>query len=172
MRFPISLYISLTKCFMKNAVSGRKRFPLVLMLEPTHRCNLACAGCDRIRLHDEVQSPDLSLEQCLGAVTESDAPVITVTGGEPLLYEELIPLVREILKMRKHVYLCSNGILTESFIEEFEPSPRLTINIHLDGLEETHDAITNKSGTFRKAIETIKKAKQRGFRVSTNTSVY
>src|SRR5208337_1043969 len=172
MRFPISLYISLTKCFMKNAVSGRKRFPLVLMLEPTHRCNLACAGCDRIRLHDEMQSPDLSLEQCIDAVTESGAPVITVTGGEPLLYKDLIPLVREILRMKKQVYLCSNGLLTESFIEEFDPNSRLTINFHLDGLEETHDGIANRKGTFQKAVETIKKARKRGFRVSTNTSVY
>ncbi len=172
MRFPISLYVSLTKCFIKNAVSGRKRFPLVLMLEPTHRCNLACAGCDRIRLHDEMQSPDLSLEQCIDAVTESGAPVITVTGGEPLLYKDLIPLVGKILGMKKQVYLCSNGLLTESFIEEFEPNPNLTINIHMDGLEKTHDAIANRKGTFQKAVETIKKARKRGFRVSTNTSVY
>ncbi len=172
MRFPVSLYVSLTKFFIRNALAGRKRFPLVLMLEPTHRCNLACAGCDRIRLQEDAQSPDLSLEQCIGAVTEADAPVVTVTGGEPLLYKELIPLVREILRMKKHVYLCTNGLLTESFIEKFEPSPRLTINFHLDGLEKTHDAIANKSGTFRKAIENIKKAKQLGFRVSTNTSVY
>ncbi len=172
MRFPVSLYISLTKSFIKNARKGNKRFPLVLMLEPTHRCNLACAGCDRIRLHDEMQSPDLSLEQCIDAVTESDAPVITVTGGEPMLYRDLIPLVREIIKMKKQVYLCSNGLLTESFVEEFDPDPNLTINFHLDGLEENHDIITNRSGTFRKTIETIKKAKKRGFRVSTNTSVY
>lgn len=172
MRFPAGLYLSLTKCFVKNAVSGRKRFPLVLMLEPTHRCNLACAGCDRIRLHDEMQSPDLSLEQCIGAVLESDAPVITVTGGEPLLYKDLVPLVGELLRMKKHVYLCSNGLLTESFIEEFRPNPALTINFHLDGLENFHDALVNRSGTFRKTVETIKMAKQRGFRVSTNTSVY
>jgi len=172
MRFPISLYVSLTKCFIKNSLSGRKRFPLVLMLEPTHRCNLACAGCDRIRLHEERQSPDLSLEECIEAVTSSGAPVITITGGEPLLYKDLIPLVSEILRMKKQVYLCSNGLLTESFIEEFRPHPMLTINFHLDGMEETHDVITNRSGTFRKTIETIKMAKQRGFRVSTNTSVY
>jgi hopanoid biosynthesis associated radical SAM protein HpnH len=119
-----------------------------------------------------MQSPDLSLEQCIDAVTESGAPVITVTGGEPMLYKDLIPLIRAILKMKKQVYLCSNGILTESFIEEFDPNPNLTINIHVDGLEETHDGIANKKGTFRKAIDTIKKAKERGFRVSTNTSVY
>src|SRR5208282_2367832 len=123
MRFPVSLYISLTKSFVRNAKAGRKRFPLVLMLEPTHRCNLTCAGCDRIRLHDDRQSPDLSLEQCIEAVTESDAPVVTVTGGEPLLYKELIPLVREILRMKKHVYLCTNGLLPNPLLKSSSQAP-------------------------------------------------
>ncbi len=172
MRFPISLYSSLTSSFIKNFFEGREKFPLVLMLEPTHRCNLACAGCDRIRLHNDTRTDDLSLDQCMEAVVESGAPVVTITGGEPLLYQELKPLVREILGLKKHIYLCTNGLLTESFIEEFEPQPRLTLNFHLDGMDETHDRITDKPGTFKKVIETIKKAKQRGFRVSTNTSVY
>lgn len=172
MRFPVSLYSSLTSFFIRNALKGRRRFPLVLMLEPTHRCNLACAGCDRIRLHSREQSDDLSLEQCVSAAVDSGAPVVTVTGGEPLLYPDLKPLVSELLRMKRHVYLCTNGLLTESFIEEFAPSPRLTLNFHLDGMEETHDRIANKTGTFRKAVEAIGKAKKRGFRVSTNTSVY
>lgn len=172
MRFPMSLPVSLATYMLKKALKGEKRFPLVLMLEPTHRCNLACAGCDRIRLHDEMQSEDLSLEECLGASEEAGAPVVTVTGGEPLLYRELKPLVAGLLRRNRHVYLCSNGVLTESFIEEFVPHARLTLNFHLDGLEETHDAIANREGTFRKAIQAIKRAKQRGFRVSTNTSVY
>jgi hopanoid biosynthesis associated radical SAM protein HpnH len=158
--------------FMKNLFRGRNRFPLVLMLEPTHRCNLECAGCDRIRLHNEQQSLDLPIEQCIGAALESGAPVVTVTGGEPLLYPELKRLVAELLRLKRHVYLCTNGILTESFIEEFNPQPRLTLNFHLDGMEETHDAITNKPGTFGKVLTSIRKAKQKGFRVSTNTSVY
>ncbi len=172
MRFPLSLYSSLTSFFIKNAFKGRKRFPLVLMLEPTHRCNLACAGCDRIRLHSREQSDDLSLDRCIDAALESGAPVVTVTGGEPLLYPELDPLVAELLRLKKHVYLCTNGLLTETFIEGFEPDSRLTLNFHLDGMEETHDRIANKTGTFRKAVEAIKKAKKKGFRVSTNTSVY
>ncbi len=172
MRFPMSLHSSITSFFIKNALAGRKRFPLVLMLEPTHRCNLACAGCDRIRLHNEAQSTDLTIDQSISAARECGAPVVTVTGGEPLLYPELKPLVRELIRLKKHVYLCTNGLLTESFIEEFEPHKRLTLNFHLDGLGETHDRITNKPGTFKKTTETIKKAKKRGFRVSTNTSVY
>ena len=172
MRFPLSLYTSLTSFSVKNAVKGRKRFPLVLMLEPTHRCNLACAGCDRIRLHSREQSEDLSLAQCIDAARESGAPVVTVTGGEPMLYAELKPLVAALLGMKRHVYLCTNGLLTETFIDEFKPSSRLTLNFHLDGTEDIHDRITNRPGTFRKTVETIKKAKRRGFRVSTNTSLF
>lgn len=172
MRFPISLYASLTSFFARNALAGVKRFPLVLMLEPTHRCNLACAGCDRIRLYDREHTEDLTLGQCIDAALESRAPVVTVTGGEPLLYKELKLLVRELLRLKRHVYLCSNGILTNDFIEDFTPHPRLTLNIHLDGMEETHDRITGKPGTFKKATAAIASAKQKGFRVSTNTSVY
>jgi hopanoid biosynthesis associated radical SAM protein HpnH len=172
MRFPLSLYASLTSFSVKNAFKGRKRFPLVLMLEPTHRCNLACAGCDRIRLHSKEQTDDLSLDQCIDAAKESGAPVVTITGGEPMLYGELKPLVAALLRMKRHVYLCTNGLLTETFIDEFRPSSRLTLNFHLDGMEETHDRITNRVGTFRKTVETIRRAKQRGFRVSTNTSVF
>lgn len=172
MRFPFSLYASLTSFFARNALTGIKRFPLVLMLEPTHRCNLACAGCDRIRLYDSGHTEDLAFDQCIDAALESRAPVVTVTGGEPLLYQELKPVVRELLRMKRHVYLCSNGILTGDFIEDFTPHSRLTLNIHLDGMEETHDRITGRPGTFKKAIASITLAKQKGFRVSTNTSVY
>lgn len=172
MRFPITLHASLAVAFFHNVRKGNKKFPLVLMLEPTHRCNLSCAGCDRIRLYGQENTGDLSLDACVNAAVESGAPVVTITGGEPLLYKDLKPLAEELLRMKRYVYLCSNGILTESFIEQFVPQSRLTLNFHLDGMEETHDRITNKPGTFKKAIEAIKKAKQKGFRVSTNTSVY
>lgn len=172
MRFPVSLYSSMTLFFIRNFLEGRRRFPLVLMLEPTHRCNLTCAGCDRIRLQNEEQSGDLTLEDCVAAARESRAPVVTVTGGEPLLYPHLKSLVSELLGMKRHVYLCTNGLLTESFIDEFKPQARLTLNFHLDGLEETHDGITQRPGTFRKAVDNIQRAKKKGFRVSTNTSVY
>ena len=172
MRFPISLYSSLTRSFIANAIKGRKKSPLVLMLEPTHRCNLECAGCDRIRLYSKEHAEDLTLDQCMNAAKESRAPVVTVTGGEPLLYRELKPLVTELLRLKRFVYLCTNGLLTESFIEEFKPHPLLTLNFHLDGMEETHDSITRKAGTFKQAVMAVKKAKQRGFRVTTNTSVY
>jgi hopanoid biosynthesis associated radical SAM protein HpnH len=158
--------------FMKNALAGRKKFPLVLMLEPTHRCNLNCAGCDRIRLYGKEPTDDLSLRQCIEAAKESKAPVVTITGGEPMLYPELPRLIDGLLRLKRHIYLCTNGLLADPFIEEFRPTPKLTLNFHLDGMEETHDRITNKPGTFKRVVETIKKAKQKGFRVSTNTSIY
>jgi hopanoid biosynthesis associated radical SAM protein HpnH len=172
MRFPVSLYSSLTSYFIRNLLSGKKLFPLVLMLEPTHRCNLECAGCDRIRLYNEKGTEDLSLDECIEAAKESGAPVVTITGGEPLLYPNLKPLVEELLRLKRHIYLCTNGLLAETFIEEFKPQPRLTLNFHLDGMEDTHDGITNKTGSFKKTTAAIKKAKQKGFRVSTNTSVF
>lgn len=156
---------------MKHSLAGNKRFPLVLMLEPTHRCNLSCAGCDRIRLYENNHTADLTLSQCIEAVLEAEAPVVTVTGGEPLLYPDLIPLVTELMRMNKHVYLCTNGILTSEFIEQFKPDSRLTLNFHMDGTEQTHDRCT-RPGTFNKVIAAIKHAKRRGFRVSTNTSVF
>jgi hopanoid biosynthesis associated radical SAM protein HpnH len=162
----------MTSYLVGKKLHAAERFPLVLMLEPTHRCNLACAGCDRIRLHNQEQTEDLSLQQCVVAAEESKAPVVTITGGEPFLYPELKHLMEQLLGLKKYIYLCTNGILAESFIDEFRPHPALTLNFHLDGMEETHDRITNKAGTFKKAVENIKKAKQKGFRVSTNTSVY
>jgi hopanoid biosynthesis associated radical SAM protein HpnH len=141
------------------------------MLEPTHRCNLACPGCDRIRLYERGPTEDLTLSQCSEAAEESGAPVVTVTGGEPMLYRDLMPLTEALIRMKRHVYLCTNGILTPSFIEAFPPHKRLTLNFHVDGIGEAHD-LNTKSGTFEKVIHSIKLAKRRGFRVSTNTSVY
>ncbi len=172
MRFPLALHAAMTRSFIKNAIEGRKIFPLVLMLEPTHRCNLVCAGCDRIRLHKDDRPIDLSLDECMQAVVESGAPVITITGGEPLMYPDLKPLIEKVLALKRHIYLCSNGLLMDSFLDTIEPSSSLTLNIHLDGMEETHDRIVCRQGTFKTAVAAIKKARRLGFRVSTNTSVY
>jgi len=172
MRFPAGLYKSLALSFIKNRLKGGKRFPLVLMLEPTHRCNLACSGCDRIRLNAETHARDLSLDECIDAAVQSGAPVVTVTGGEPLLYGQVVPLVEKLLRMRRYVYLCTNGLLAGSLVDELRPHPGLSLNFHLDGIEKTHDCMAGRSGTFQIAIEAIKRAKQKGFRVCTNTSVY
>lgn len=172
MRFPISLYASMTKYLMSKKFNGNKRFPLVLMLEPTHRCNLACAGCGRIREYSQTLNQEMTLAECLQAVEEAGAPVVTITGGEPLLYTHVRELVREVLRRGKHIYFCTNGLLLEDSLEGFSPSPHFTWNIHFDGSEETHDMILGRQGSFRKALAAVRAAKRMGFRVSTNTTVY
>jgi len=154
-----------------HPMTGR-RFPLVLMLEPLHACNLTCTGCGRIREYESTITRKLSLEQCLGAADECGAPVVSICGGEPLLYPEIAPLVRGLLERDRHIYLCTNGMLLRKHLGEFTPDPRLFLNVHLDGLEATHDRAVEREGVFKEAIEAIKAAKQAGFRVSTNTTVY
>jgi len=172
MRFPISLYVSMTGYLLKQRLKKQDRFPLVLMLEPTHRCNLNCHGCGRIREYHDTIEQEMSVEDCLHAVDECGAPVVTVTGGEPLVYAGAPELVREVLKRRKHIYFCTNGILLEESLPGFRPHSRFTWNVHFDGTEAVHDEIIGRKGGFRKALAGVEAAKERGFRVSTNTTVY
>jgi len=150
----------------------RKRFPLVLMLEPLHACNLTCTGCGRIREYETSITSRLTLEQCLGAVDECGAPVVSICGGEPLLYPEIAALVRGILARNKHLYLCTNALLLRKKLGEFQPDPRFFINVHLDGLEQTHDRCVERQGVFQEAIEAIRAARAAGFKVCTNTTIY
>lgn len=172
MRFPLSLYGSMTTYLLKKKFSREDHFPLVLMLEPTHRCNLTCSGCGRIIEYASSLQQEMSLHDCLRAVNEVDAPVVTITGGEPLLYSHIRPLVSEILHRGKHIYFCTNGMLLEDSVAHFQPNPRFTWNVHFDGTELVHDQIIGRRGGFRKALAGLKAAKARGFRVSTNTTVY
>ncbi|MDA8155765.1 MAG: adenosyl-hopene transferase HpnH [Actinomycetota bacterium] len=169
MRFQPSFYGTMTGHFLKNRLKGKKRFPLVLMLEPTHRCNLACAGCDRIRT---AADRELHVSDCLRAVEECGAPVVAVTGGEPLLYGQIKLLLEELLSRGKYVYLCTNGLLAGDFIDDMLPHPNLTLNFHLDGMAKTHEVITGRPGSFNTSMSAISKAKKRDFKVSTNTTVY
>ncbi len=150
----------------------RQRFPLVLMLEPLHTCNLTCTGCGRIREYEPTITQRLSLEHCLRAADECGAPVISICGGEPLLYPEIGPLTAALLDRGRHIYLCTNGLLLRKRLGEFTPHQRLFFNIHLDGLEQTHDSAVEREGVFREAIEAIRAAKAAGFKVCTNTTVY
>lgn len=172
MRFPISLYVSMTRYLLGNKLHGVERFPLVLMLEPTHRCNLTCEGCGRIREYHDTLSVEMSLEDCLRSIDEVPSPVLTITGGEPLLYSHAPQLVREALGRGKHIYFCTNGQLLEESLSLYEPTPHFTWNIHFDGTEPVHDVIIGKPGGFRKALSGAIAAKAAGFRVSTNTTVY
>ena len=153
-------------------LKGRKRFPLVLMLEPLFRCNLACQGCGKIQHPTEILKQNLSPEACFAAVEECGVPVVSIPGGEPLLHPQIDEIVRGLVARKKFIYLCTNAILLEKSLDKFEPSPYLTFSVHLDGLREEHDRCVDREGIFDKAIAAIKVAKAKGFRVTTNTTVF
>lgn len=172
MRFPPRLTYDLARYIAGNRLKKIDRFPLVLMLEPTHLCNLACSGCGRIREYAASIDRMLPLEECLHSVDECPAPIVTITGGEPLLYPEIIELVSGILARGKHIQFCSNALLLKEFLAKLPLHHNLTLNIHLDGLENTHDRILGHHGAFRSAVDGIREAKRLGFRVCTNTTIF
>ena len=149
-----------------------KRFPIVLMLEPLHACNLTCAGCGRIREYQSTITERVPVEECLAAVDECGAPVVSICGGEPLMYPRIGALVSGILERNRHVYLCTNGMYIKRRLGEFRPARRFFFNVHLDGMEKTHDLRVEREGVFRQAVEGIRAAKAAGFQVCTNTTVY
>src|SRR5437867_13022130 len=151
---------------------GVEKFPLVMMLEPLHACNLTCTGCGRIREYADTIREKLTVEQCLKALDECGAPVVSICGGEPMIYPDLGRLVHEILDRKKHIYLCTNGMFIRKRLHEFKPSSRLFLNVHLDGLEKTHDLCVEREGVFREAIDGIKAAKEAGFLVCSNTTIF
>jgi len=159
---------------IKQKVRGRTRYPLVLMLEPLFRCNLACAGCGKIQYPPQILRKHLSVEECLRAVDECGAPVVSIPGGEPLLYPEIGRLVDALVARKKYVYLCTNGLLLKEKLEQgvFKPSRYLSFSIHMDGLREEHDAAVCRDGVYDKAVEAIWDAVRRGFRVTTNTTLF
>ena len=172
MAFSRQLLWSLTRYTMANKIRGRARFPFVLMLEPTLRCNLACAGCGRIRELKNSPNHSLSMARCLSAVEESGAPIVSVTGGEPLLHPDIVQIVDQILVRGRGVTLCTNGLLLEDSLDGFRPSPYLSFVVHLDGLARTHDLYARREGVFATALNAIGAAKRRGFRVMVNTTLY
>src|SRR5438132_5870608 len=172
MRFPLTLTSSMATYIVKKKISGEKRFPLVLMLEPLHACNLTCTGCGRIREYSETIKEKLTVEECLDSVDECGAPIVSICGGEPMIYPEIGRLVHDILKRRKHIYLCTNGMFIQKRLHEFKPTSRFFFNVHLDGLEETHDLAVERKGVFRAAVEGIQAARRAGFLVCTNTTIF
>ena len=172
MRFPLSLTTSLTGYLVKQKIAGRKRFPLVLMLEPLHACNLTCTGCGRIREYAATIRERMSVEDCLASADECGAPVVSVCGGEPLVYKGIEELVAKLIERKKHVYVCTNAMMLEKKLPGFRPTSRLFFNVHLDGMEATHDLMVEREGCFAAAVAGIKAAVAAGFQVTTNTTVY
>jgi hopanoid biosynthesis associated radical SAM protein HpnH len=172
MRFPIHITTDMIAHQLKNAAHGRRRYPFVLMLEPLYACNLACIGC-AVERHTGKLRDRLPLADCLAAAEKCGAPVVSVCGGEPTLYPELPELIAGLIERRRHIYLCTNGLLLdENVFGRIPPAKRLTINVHLDGLRETHDHVCAREGVFDKAIEMIRAGKRLGYQVMTNTTVF
>jgi hopanoid biosynthesis associated radical SAM protein HpnH len=172
MRFPLSLTTDMAGYMLKKKLRRERRFPLVLMLEPLHACNLTCTGCGRIREYESTIKEKLTVEECLDSVDAAGAPIVSICGGEPLIYPQIGELVRGILKKRKHIYLCTNGMFIKKKLHQFKPTSRFFFNVHVDGLEATHDKAVERQGVFKEAIEGIKAAKAAGFMVCTNTTVF
>jgi hopanoid biosynthesis associated radical SAM protein HpnH len=157
---------------VRQHLAGRQRYPLVLMLEPLFRCNLACAGCGKIDYPDEILNQRISVSDALQAVDECGAPVVSIAGGEPLLHKELPEIVRGIIARRKFVYLCTNALLMEKRMKDYEPNPYFVWSVHLDGDREDHDKSVCQSGTYDRAVAAIKEAKRRGFRCNINCTLF
>ncbi len=157
---------------MKQRLQGNKRYPLVLMLEPLFRCNLACPGCGKIDYPDAILNKRLSAQECFDAVDECGAPVVAIPGGEPLIHKEIGEIVEGIVARRKFVSLCTNALLLEKKLHLFKPSPYLFFSVHLDGLEEEHDKAVDQTGVFKKAVSAIKAAQDAGFQVNVNATVF
>ena len=172
MAVPIMQAVRVGAYVVKQHLSGRKRYPLVLMLEPLFRCNLACAGCGKIDYPAPILNQRLSVQECLDADTECGAPVIAVAGGEPLLHKEMPEIIAKLLARRKYVYLCTNALLLEKKLDDYTPNPFFSWDVHLDGDKEMHDASVCQDGVYDRAVEAIRKAKARGFRVSINCTVF
>jgi hopanoid biosynthesis associated radical SAM protein HpnH len=157
---------------VRQHLAGRKRYPLVLMLEPLFRCNLACAGCGKIDYPDKILNQRLSVADCLGAVDECGAPVISIAGGEPLLHRELPEIVEGMIARRKFVYLCTNALLMEKKLHQYRPSPFFTWSVHLDGDRDMHDKSVCQEGVYERAVAAIRIAREAGFRVNINCTLF
>ncbi|MCH7474836.1 MAG: adenosyl-hopene transferase HpnH [Gemmatimonadetes bacterium] len=157
---------------LKGRLTGQGRFPLVTMLEPLEKCNLACEGCGRIREYERVLDRTLSVEQCLAAVEESGAPIVSIAGGEPTLHPQIAEIVNSITAKKKFVYLCTNALLMERVMKKIPPSKYFCFVVHMDGMEEAHDRSVYRKGVFKIAIRGIRNALDEGYRVTTNSTVF
>jgi hopanoid biosynthesis associated radical SAM protein HpnH len=157
---------------LKQRVQGRKRYPLVLMLEPLFRCNLACAGCGKIQYPAHVLKQNLSPEECFRAVDECGAPMVSIPGGEPLMHPQIAEIVDGLVARKKYIYLCTNALLLKEKLDLFTPSKYLTFSVHMDGERENHDFSVCREGGFDAALDGMKEALRRGFRVTTNTTLF
>ncbi len=172
MAVPVSQVATVAKYALSNTIKGRKRYPLVMMLEPLFQCNLACSGCGKIQYGKEILDIRMPKEKAWAALEECGAPVVSIAGGEPLLHPEMPEMVEGFVQRKKYVYMCTNAQILLRKIDLFKPSKYLSLGIHLDGTREMHDRNVNREGAYDMAVRGIKEAVKRGFRVTTNTTIF
>jgi hopanoid biosynthesis associated radical SAM protein HpnH len=172
MAVPISQAWTVASYVISQKLKGNRHYPLVLMLEPLFRCNLACAGCGKIQYPDHILNKRLTPEQCWAAAEECGAPMVSIPGGEPLIHPEIDRIVEGLVAQKRYIYLCTNALLLKRKLDLFKPSKYLTFSIHMDGLKEEHDTAVCRDGTYDVAVEAIREAVKRGFRVTTNTTLF
>jgi len=172
MGVPVSQMWTVVSYVLRQRVAGRKRYPLVLMLEPLFRCNLACAGCGKIQYPAHVLKMNMTPEECFKAVDECGAPMVSIPGGEPLMHPEIDKIVEGLVARKKYIYLCTNALLLKEKLHLFKPSKYLSFSVHLDGEKEHHDFSVCKEGGFELALDGVREAVQKGFRVTTNTTLF
>ncbi|MEM9146885.1 MAG: adenosyl-hopene transferase HpnH [Pseudomonadota bacterium] len=172
MGVPFRQQAAVAAYILKQKLKGNRRYPLVLMLEPLFRCNLACPGCGKIDYPDLILNRRLSPQECWDAAEECGAPMVAIPGGEPLIHKEIGEIVRGLVARRKFVSLCTNALLLEKKLHLFEPSPYLFFSVHLDGLKQHHDKAVDRKGVFDKAVAAIKTAQDKGFAVNVNATIF
>src|SRR3954453_2181986 len=172
MSVPVSQMWTVASYVVRQKLARRKQYPLVLMLEPLFRCNLACAGCGKIQYPAHILKKQLTPEQCFKAVDECGAPMVSIPGGEPLLHPQIKEIVEGLVARKKYVYLCTNALLLKEKLDEFRPTKYLTFSVHMDGQRDPHDFPVCREGTYEIAVDGIREAVRRGFRVTTNTTLF
>src|SRR5437762_4207157 len=172
MSVPVSQMWTVATYVLGQKIARRKQYPLVLMLEPLFRCNLACAGCGKIQYPAHILKKQLTPEQCFKAVDECGAPMVSIPGGEPLMHPQITEIVEGLIARKKYIYLCTNALLLKEKLDQFTPSKYLTFSVHMDGQREHHDFAVCREGTYEIAVEGIREAVKRGFRVTTNTTLF
>jgi hopanoid biosynthesis associated radical SAM protein HpnH len=172
MAVPLRQSVRIGAYLARQRLARRERFPLLVELEPLFQCNLACAGCGKIQQPDHVLRRRMPVAQAVAAIEECGAPMVSIAGGEPLIHPEVHLMVEELVRRRRFVYLCTNGLLMARRLDRFTPSPYFAWTVHLDGMRERHDQSVDREGVFDKAVAAIREARARGFRVTTNTTVF
>src|SRR5947208_4149638 len=169
---PLRQSARMAKYLLSQRLKRREKFPLLVELEPLFQCNLECAGGGKIQHPEHVLKRRMPVEQAIGAIEESGAPMVSIAGGEPLIHPEIDEIVRQLIARKKFVYLCTNALLMERKLDKFKPSPYFAWAVHIDGLRERHDESVCREGVFDKAVEAVRAAQERGFRITTNTTFF